>query len=39
MQVDLNCDLGESFGNYKLGDDETILPLITSANVAWFSRR
>src|SRR5699024_1543164 len=34
MQVDLNCDLGESFGNYKLGDDETILPLITSANVA-----
>lgn len=34
MQVDLNCDLGESFGNYKLGDDEAILPLITSANIA-----
>lgn len=34
VQVDLNCDLGESFGNYKLGNDESILPLITSANVA-----
>ncbi|GGI40145.1 5-oxoprolinase subunit PxpA [Mammaliicoccus stepanovicii] len=34
VQVDLNCDLGESFGNYKLGNDELILPLITSANVA-----
>lgn len=34
VQVDLNCDLGESFGNYKLGNDERILPLITSANIA-----
>ncbi|MGO1760136.1 MAG: LamB/YcsF family protein, partial [Mammaliicoccus vitulinus] len=34
VQVDLNCDLGESFGNYKVGNDELILPLITSANVA-----
>lgn len=34
-KVDLNCDLGESFGNYKLGMDEQILPLITSANIAW----
>nr|WP_263313111.1 5-oxoprolinase subunit PxpA [Mammaliicoccus sp. Marseille-Q6498] len=33
-QVDLNCDLGESFGNYQIGDDQLILPLITSANVA-----
>lgn len=32
--VDLNCDLGESFGNYVCGRDEQILPLITSANVA-----
>lgn len=32
--VDLNCDLGESFGNYKCGMDEEILPYITSANVA-----
>ena len=32
--VDLNCDLGESFGNYKLGMDEEVLPLISSANIA-----
>lgn len=32
--VDLNCDLGESFGNYICGMDEEILPYITSANVA-----
>ncbi|CAH1190651.1 5-oxoprolinase subunit A [Paenibacillus auburnensis] len=32
--VDLNCDLGESFGAYRLGRDEKILPLITSANIA-----
>lgn len=32
--VDLNCDLGESFGNYKCGMDEEIIPYITSANVA-----
>ena len=33
-QVDLNCDLGESFGRYTLGLDEQVIPLITSANVA-----
>lgn len=33
-RVDLNCDLGESFGNYKIGGDEKIIPLISSANVA-----
>lgn len=32
--VDLNCDLGESFGAYKIGMDEEVLPYITSANVA-----
>ena len=32
--VDLNCDLGESFGAYRIGMDEAIIPLITSANVA-----
>jgi len=32
--VDLNCDLGESFGAYKIGMDEEMIPLITSANVA-----
>lgn len=34
MQVDLNCDLGESFGNYTCGLDEEVLPYISSANVA-----
>lgn len=33
-KIDLNCDLGESFGVYALGMDEEILPLITSANIA-----
>ncbi len=33
-RIDLNCDLGESFGNYKLGMDELVIPLISSANVA-----
>ncbi|RYM04654.1 LamB/YcsF family protein [Sporolactobacillus sp. THM7-7] len=33
-QIDLNCDLGESFGHYLLGHDEQVLPLISSANVA-----
>jgi UPF0271 protein len=32
--VDLNCDLGESFGAYKIGQDEKILDHVTSANVA-----
>ncbi len=33
-QVDLNSDLGESFGRYTIGNDEKIIPLITSANIA-----
>lgn len=33
-QIDLNCDLGESFGHYVIGNDEKVLPLISSANVA-----
>ncbi len=32
--IDLNCDLGESFGTYKIGKDEEVLSLISSANVA-----
>ena len=32
--VDLNSDLGESFGNYKIGNDDKVIPLISSANVA-----
>lgn len=31
---DINCDLGESFGNWSLGRDEEVMPLITTANVA-----
>jgi 5-oxoprolinase (ATP-hydrolysing) subunit A len=34
MQVDLNCDMGESYGPWTMGDDEAMLGLITSANVA-----
>jgi len=33
-KIDLNSDVGESFGNYKLGLDEEVVPLISSANVA-----
>ncbi len=32
--VDLNADVGESFGRWSLGDDEALLPHLTSANVA-----
>jgi UPF0271 protein len=34
MPVDLNADLGESFGRWRLGDDAAMLSMITSANVA-----
>ncbi|MDY4583380.1 MAG: 5-oxoprolinase subunit PxpA [Candidatus Faecousia sp.] len=32
--IDLNSDLGESFGAYKMGRDEEILPLVSSVNAA-----
>jgi UPF0271 protein len=32
--VDLNADLGEGFGAWRLGDDEALLDVVTSANVA-----
>lgn len=32
--MDLNSDVGESFGMYKIGLDEEVIPLITSANIA-----
>lgn len=32
--IDLNSDLGESYGTWKLGDDEAMLDLVSSANVA-----
>lgn len=32
--VDLNCDCGEGFGAYSMGDDEAMLGIVTTANVA-----
>jgi UPF0271 protein len=34
LSVDLNCDLGESYGCWRLGDDAAMLSLVSSANVA-----
>lgn len=34
LKVDLNCDMGESFGLYQLGNDEEMMQYITSANIA-----
>lgn len=34
LQIDLNSDIGESFGNYKLGMDAEVLDHVTSANIA-----
>lgn len=34
MQIDLNCDMGESFGRWELGSDAEILPHVSSANIA-----
>jgi UPF0271 protein len=33
-QIDLNSDVGESYGAYKIGLDEEVIPLISSANIA-----
>jgi UPF0271 protein len=34
VQVDLNSDLGEGFGRWTLGDDDALLGIVTSANIA-----
>jgi UPF0271 protein len=34
MYMDLNCDMGESFGRYSLGRDEEVMPYVTSSNIA-----
>lgn len=34
MNVDLNSDLGEGFGHWSLGDDDALIDVVTSANVA-----
>ncbi|MET0330530.1 MAG: 5-oxoprolinase subunit PxpA [Dyella sp.] len=33
-QIDLNCDLGEAFGAWRMGDDDALLAQISSANIA-----
>jgi len=33
-KVDLNADMGESYGRWTLGDDEALMPYLTSANIA-----
>lgn len=32
--MDINCDMGESFGNYSMGQDELLFPYINSCNIA-----
>jgi UPF0271 protein len=34
QSIDLNCDMGEAFGNYPMSNDETLMEYITSANIA-----
>ena len=34
LKIDINCDLGESYGHFRVGQDVEIMPQITSANVA-----
>jgi UPF0271 protein len=34
QEIDLNCDMGEAFGNYPMPNDETLFDFITSANIA-----
>ena len=34
LYIDLNCDMGESYGVYTLGHDEQVMPYVTSINVA-----
>ena len=33
-KIDLNSDVGESFGIYRLGRDDQLIPFISSANIA-----
>lgn len=34
VKIDINCDMGESYGNFKVGNDEAIFPYISSCNIA-----
>jgi len=33
-RIDINCDMGESYGNFTIGNDKAIFPYITSCNIA-----
>lgn len=33
-EIDLNCDVGESYGNFRVGNDEALMPFISSCNIA-----
>lgn len=34
MRIDLNSDVGESYGSWVMGQDETLIPMVTSINIA-----
>ena len=34
LRIDLNADLGEGYGAWRMGDDDAMLDVVTSANVA-----
>lgn len=34
LTIDLNCDMGESFGPWKMGDDGAVLPYVSAVNIA-----
>ena len=34
MRIDINCDMGESYGRFKVGNDKEIMPYISSCNIA-----
>lgn len=34
LRIDLNCDMGESFGRWSLGEDEAVMQWVTSASIA-----
>ena len=34
MKIDINCDMGESYGAWEMGDDEALMPYVTSASIA-----
>lgn len=34
LSIDLNCDMGESYGRFQIGNDQSVFPLISSSNIA-----